>query len=113
MASHLVKRYKSGNPASAEGFCLNCQLADTMRDSLEFMTALAEKVSDEDHVTLFEQTMQVLEWGKLLGLVAAHTHSTMGAALVKSCVLTIGLEEARRSQQETTEMTRLQESADP
>jgi len=113
MAPHLVKRYKSGNPASAEGFYLDCQLADTIRDSLEFMTRSAAEASDEDHVTLFEQTMQVLEWGKLLELLAVHTHSTMGAARMRSCVLTTDLEEARQSQRETTEMARLQEGADP
>lgn len=64
-------------------------------------------------MTLFEQTTQVLEWGKLLEALATHTRSTLGAAGVRSCVLTTDLEEARRGQQETTEMARLQEGADP
>ncbi|HKC92431.1 MAG TPA: endonuclease MutS2 [Nitrospira sp.] len=61
---------------------------------------------------LFEYTTRVLEWEKLLEVMASHTHSTLGAALVKSSVLTIDLEVARQWQQETTEMVRLQEGAD-
>lgn len=63
-------------------------------------------------MTLFEQSTRVLEWGKLLEVLATHTHSTLGAALVKSSVLTSDLEEARRWQQETTEMAGLQEATD-
>jgi len=63
-------------------------------------------------VTLFEQTTRVLEWGKLVEVLSTHTHSTIGAALVKSSVLTSDLEEARRWQQETTEMAHLQEATD-
>ena len=63
-------------------------------------------------MTLFEQTTRVLEWGKLVEVLSTHTHSTIGAALVKSSVLTSDLEEARRWQQETTEMAHLQEATD-
>lgn len=64
-------------------------------------------------MTLFEQTTQVLEWGKLLEVLAAHTRSSIGAAQSRSVMLTTDLHEARRRQEETTEMARLQEGADP
>ena len=63
-------------------------------------------------MTLFEQTTQVLEWGKLLDALATYTRSTLGAARTRSCPLTTELDEARRWQQETTEMVRLQEGMD-
>jgi DNA mismatch repair protein MutS2 len=63
-------------------------------------------------MTLFEQTTRVLEWEKLLEALAIHTHSTIGAALVRSCLLSTDVEEARRKQQETTEMARLQEGTE-
>jgi DNA mismatch repair protein MutS2 len=64
-------------------------------------------------VDLFAQTVQVLEWRKLLEVLASHTRSTMGAARCRAAVLTADLSDAQRRQQETTEMARLQESADP
>ncbi len=63
-------------------------------------------------MTLFEQTTQVLEWGKLLEALATHTRSALGAARTRSCPLTTELDEACRWQQETTEMVRLQEGMD-
>ncbi len=64
-------------------------------------------------MTLFEQTTQVLEWGRLLEVLAAHARSTPGAARSRSVTLTADLQEARRLQQETTEMGLLHERADP
>jgi DNA mismatch repair protein MutS2 len=60
-----------------------------------------------------DQTLHVLEWDKLLELLAAHTRSTRGEACVRSCALAADVEDARRWQQETVEMTMLQDSADP
>ena len=64
-------------------------------------------------MTEADQTPQVLEWDKLLELLAAQTRSTRGEACVRSCALAADVEDARRWQQETVEMTMLQDSADP
>lgn len=64
-------------------------------------------------MTEADQTLHVLEWDKLLELLAAHTRSTRGEACVRSCALAADVEDARRWQQETVEMTMLQDSADP
>jgi len=60
-----------------------------------------------------DQTTQVLEWDKLLELLAGHTRSIRGAACVRSGALAVDLADARRWQQETVEMAGLQDSADP
>lgn len=62
---------------------------------------------------MLDQTTKALEWEKLVDWVAAHTSSARGAALVRSSVLTTNVVEARRLQQLTTEMARLQEKTDP
>ncbi len=62
---------------------------------------------------LFEQTLRVLEWNRLVDLVAGQARSSLGAALVRSAAPASGLPEARLRQDETTEMVRLQESHDP
>lgn len=62
---------------------------------------------------LFEQTRQVLEWAKVLEILAGHAHSTLGATFCQSFVLVDNLSEAQRLQQETTEMLSLQGSVDP
>ena len=64
-------------------------------------------------MTEADQTPQVLEWDKLLELLAAQTRSTRGEACVRSCALAADVADARRWQQETVEMTMLQDSADP
>ena len=64
-------------------------------------------------MTEADQTPQVLEWDKLLELLAAQTRSTRGEACVRSCTLAADVADARRWQQETVEMTMLQDSADP
>jgi DNA mismatch repair protein MutS2 len=64
-------------------------------------------------MTEADQTVHVLEWDKLLELLAAHTRSTRGEACVRSCALAADVADARRRQQETVEMTMLQDSADP
>lgn len=61
---------------------------------------------------LFEQTTQVLEWGKLLELLAGQARSSLGAARCRSVVLADDLFTAQRLQQQTTEMVQLQESTD-
>ncbi len=63
-------------------------------------------------VKLFEQTTQVLEWGKLLELLAGHARSSLGAARCRSIVLAIDLSHAQRLQQQTREMVQLQDGTD-
>ena len=82
---------------------LNCHLAGAIGGPLEFMAR-----GEEDEM-LFEQATRVLEWEKLLEALVTHTHSTIGAAQVRSCLLSTNVEEARWKQQETIEMVRLQE----
>ena len=56
---------------------------------------------------------QVLEWPRLLDLLAHHAQSTMGAARCRSLTLSGELVVARLRQQETTEMARLLGSDEP
>jgi DNA mismatch repair protein MutS2 len=63
-------------------------------------------------VNLFEQTTMVLEWPRLLEALAGHARSTMGAAGCRALELTTSLQDARRRQQETTEMGQLQASGE-
>jgi DNA mismatch repair protein MutS2 len=62
---------------------------------------------------VFDQTTDALEWKKLLALLAGHARSARGAALARSGVLSSDVGEARRLQELTTEMTRLQSGPDP
>ncbi len=64
-------------------------------------------------MTPFDHTMQVLEWDKLLELLASHTHSRRGAGWVRSAPFAADLVAAQRRQDETREMTALQKGADP
>lgn len=64
-------------------------------------------------MNLFEQTRQVLEWGKLLEVLSSHARSTMGVVRCQAAVLPTDLAEAQRRQQETAEMVQLQEGTDP
>lgn len=64
-------------------------------------------------MTLFEQTRCVLEWEKLLDALASQARSTMGAARSRIGKLSDDLQEARRLQSETVEMSHLQDSPDP
>ena len=54
----------------------------------------------------------VLEWPRLLEALAGHARSTMGAAGCRALELTTSLHDARRRQQETTEMGQLQASGE-
>jgi DNA mismatch repair protein MutS2 len=65
------------------------------------------------HMTPFDHTMQVLEWDKLLELLVSHTRSRRGAACLRSGQFADVLADAKRRQQETMEMTALQDSSDP
>lgn len=56
---------------------------------------------------------QVLEWPRLLDLLAQQAQSTLGAARCRSLSLTEELAVAHRRQQETTEMVRLLEGDEP
>ena len=57
--------------------------------------------------------LQVLEWPRLLELLAQQAQSTLGAARCRSLPLTEELAVAQRRQQETTEMVRLIEGDEP
>jgi DNA mismatch repair protein MutS2 len=63
-------------------------------------------------VNLLEQTTMVLEWPRLLEALAGHARSTMGAAGCRALELTASVHDARRRQQETTEMGQLQASGE-
>jgi len=62
---------------------------------------------------LAELTTRALEWKNLLEALATHARSAMGIARCAALVLTTDLYTARRRQQETWEMVRLQDSLDP
>src|SRR5262245_12483106 len=66
--------------------------------------------SDSETFDLFDHTLQVLDWAKLLDVLASHARSSLGAARCRNLALTTDLEEARRRQEETLEMARLQEA---
>ncbi|HSB45151.1 MAG TPA: endonuclease MutS2 [Nitrospira sp.] len=89
--------------------CLASPMAGSLESSPHSVTGLGHEVI----VKLFEQTTQVLEWGKLLEVLASHGRSTMGAARCRAAVLPTDLVEAQRRQEETVEVARLQETADP
>jgi len=63
-------------------------------------------------VNLFEQTKQVLEWPRLLEVLAGHARSSMGAARCRGLELANSLHDSERRQQETTEMGQLQASGE-
>ena len=92
---------------------LQRRLASSIAGSLESFLHLSAETDGEGVVTLFDQTTQVLEWGKLLEVLTAHTRSTVGAAQIRSLILTTDLQEARRRQEETSEMARIQDGTDP
>jgi DNA mismatch repair protein MutS2 len=83
-----------------------------MAGSLEF-SSVAERNHRCEDLMLLNQTTEVLEWKKLLALLAGHTRSTRGAARARSGVLSSDLAEARRLQQLTTEMAGVQNGPDP
>jgi len=59
------------------------------------------------------KALQVLEWPRLLDLLARHAQSAMGAVRCRSLPLAGELGAAHRRQQETTEMVRLSASDEP
>jgi len=61
----------------------------------------------------FLKAVQVLEWPRLLDVLAQHAQSAMGSARCRSLTLSGELIVARLRQQETTEMGRLLESEEP
>ena len=63
-------------------------------------------------MSLFEQTVVVLEWPRLLDALAGHAKSTMGAARCRTLELAAGLQDSQQRQQETTEMGQLQASGE-
>ena len=63
-------------------------------------------------MNLFEQTTMVLEWPRLLEVLATHARSTMGAARCRALELATCLHDSQRYQQQTTEMGQLQASGE-
>ncbi|MDH5668323.1 MAG: hypothetical protein OEY86_09960, partial [Nitrospira sp.] len=61
----------------------------------------------------FLKAVQVLEWPRLLDVLAQYARSAMGSARCRSLMLSGELIVARLRQQETTEMGRLLESEEP
>lgn len=62
---------------------------------------------------LLPQTLASLEWDRLLGILAGHVRSTMGAERCRQLPLETDLGQAERRQQETSEMAALRASEDP
>jgi DNA mismatch repair protein MutS2 len=86
-------------------------LAPLPSGSLEFvLTARFDFL--EVSMSLFEQTAVVLEWPRLLGALAGHAKSTMGAARCRTLELANGLHDSQQRQQETTEMEQLHASGE-
>ncbi|HEU4684150.1 MAG TPA: endonuclease MutS2 [Nitrospira sp.] len=67
----------------------------------------------EPSFNLFAHTLTVLEWSRLVEALASHARSSLGALQCRESAFAPNLEEARRRQQETMEMTGLQEGAEP
>ena len=68
--------------------------------------------SYEAPVNLFEQTTIVLEWPRLLDVLATYARSTMGAARCRGLELATSLDDSQRHQQETSEMGQIQASGE-
>lgn len=67
----------------------------------------------ETHARLFDQTLRVLEWDRLLDLAAGLARSSIGAARLRAAEPAPGLSQACLRQEETTEMVALLESQEP
>ncbi|MDH4188515.1 MAG: hypothetical protein OEV08_16130, partial [Nitrospira sp.] len=63
-------------------------------------------------MSLFDKTVSVLEWPKLLDALAGHARSTMGASRCRALELAVDLDGAQRQQQETAEMRRVQDAGE-
>lgn len=63
--------------------------------------------------TLSAQTLNALEWPRLLQILAGHARSSMGGERCRTLPLTTSLEEARLDLRKTAEMVVFCESADP
>ncbi|HKN88449.1 MAG TPA: endonuclease MutS2 [Nitrospiraceae bacterium] len=66
-----------------------------------------------EYGTLSAQTLDALEWPRLLEVVAGHARSGMGREWCRTLPLAPSLEEARLNLRKTAEMVVLRESADP
>lgn len=66
-----------------------------------------------DDRSLQRQAELVLEWDRLVGILAGHARSPMGAERCRTLTLETGLEPARLRLRETDEMASLQESENP
>jgi DNA mismatch repair protein MutS2 len=63
-------------------------------------------------MNLFEQAAMVLEWPRMLEVLATHARSTMGVARCRALELATSLQDSQRYQQQTTEMEQIQASGE-
>jgi len=63
--------------------------------------------------SLLQEAVRVLEWGRLLELLAARAHSAMGAERCRALPLETDLDAATARLQETAEMVAFEESGEP
>ncbi|MEP6887452.1 MAG: endonuclease MutS2 [Nitrospirales bacterium] len=63
--------------------------------------------------TLSQQTLDALEWPRLLQVLAGHARSGMGAERCRTLLLAASLDEAGLALRKTAEMVMFRESADP
>ena len=66
-----------------------------------------------DRQSLLHQTLTVLEWPRVLELVAGQARSAMGAERCRALVLELDVTAAEARLQETAEMVALRESEEP
>ena len=74
---------------------------------------MREHPEKDMHSPLVEQAATVLEWPRLLEVLAGHAHSTMGSERCRSLPLEGSIKRATIRLRETAEMVALRESADP
>lgn len=72
-----------------------------------------EQGRDMSEPSLSQQSERVLEWDRLVGLLAGHTRSVMGTERCRALTLETDLEAARLRLRETAEMAALQEGETP
>ena len=73
---------------------------------------MREHPEKDMHSPLVEQAATVLEWPRLLEVLAGHAHSTMGSERCRSLPLEGSIKRATIRLRETAEMVALRESAD-
>ncbi len=74
---------------------------------------MSEASAESPAIRLRRKAASVLEWERLLSLVAGHARSTLGAERCRTLPLESDLDSARLRLQETAEMVALRETDDP